>query len=145
MPLYLTVVHFDAMLNAYHRDAAPALLPYTTFYDSLDWTISQRHQIVKVELMFRGHAVMFTPVDLLNSVHRDYPRLGKEVVEVWKSIITEVVQDIPNKFTNEQMIQEFFDNPLSYCEDISRTYCFTHPPKHPIRKYSHFFQNWSLN
>ena len=24
LPLYLTVVHFDAMLNAYHRDAAPA-------------------------------------------------------------------------------------------------------------------------
>ena len=145
MPLYLTVVHFDAMFNAIHRDAVPTLLPYSTSYDWIDWTISQRVLIVQVEFMFRGHAVMFTPVNLPNKVHRSYPRIGKEAAEAWKKVITEVVQDIPKNFTNEKMIKEFFDNPLSYCEDISHTYCFTHPPRHPIRKYSHLLQNWSLN
>ena len=88
---------------------------------------------------------MFTPVDLLNTVHRSYPKDTLVKEDTWRRLITEVVQDIPDSFTNEKVIQEFFDNPLSYCEKLSRTYCFTHPPKHPIRKYSHFFQNWTLN
>ena len=143
MPLYLTVVYFDAMFNAYHRDTMRDLLPFTTMFDK-DWTYSQLQQIIKVELMFRGHAVMFTPVNAKNNMHRSYSRVEHRTATVaMKQIITEVSQDIPSQFSNKDWIQEFLDEPLFY-QEHSLTYCFKLPPKHPIKVYSHFYLNWAM-
>ena len=142
MPLYLTVVHFDAMFNAYHRDAVEALLPFTTLFDS-DWTYSQMYQVVKVELTYRGHAVMFTPVKADNPQHRKYPRNGLPFVRAFRKMITEISQDIPFQFSNDSYIRQFYKDPLVY-QEHSHTFCFKFPSKYPIKKYSHFSLNWNL-
>ena len=143
LPLYLTVFTFDGMLNAYHRDAVLDLLPYTLSYDYQNWNFAQLFQFAKVELMYRGQAVMFTPVNAENPLHREYPNDVAGVGEMWGKVIRDIAQDIPSEYSNEPWIKQFSDDPILYKDNISLTFCYKFPPKHHIRKYSHFSLKWT--
>jgi len=69
------VYHFDAMFNAFHRDALPFVLPYCARYDARSWWTSQAILIYR-SLCLYGHAIQFNAVTISRQKHRKYPHEG---------------------------------------------------------------------
>jgi len=80
----LPMVHFDPILNAFHRDAYSHLLPYPEDYDQECWWHPHRFVTIGIEVKFRGQAVMYPGITILNLSHRSYPRQNHKEVEVLK-------------------------------------------------------------
>ncbi|KAK3743399.1 hypothetical protein QZH41_002299 [Actinostola sp. cb2023] len=136
-PLYIPVVHFDSSFNAFHHDAINYILPYPTEYDNICWWHSQRYVIAAAELVFRGHSVMYSPVEAHNPVHSEYPRNDKDAKTIWSSIVRALSKHVPKEFQCQAWIQAFIDDPVQYTEN-SLGMCFHLPSHHPINPYSHF-------
>ena len=68
------VMWSDALFNAFHYKAIKHILPYPTQYDKDNWWISQLHVIYSVEMIFRGQALKYVAITVVNPHHRAYPR-----------------------------------------------------------------------
>ena len=140
-PLHISQVYFDAIFNGFHRDAIDYLFPYPTKYEQDCWWHSQKYIIMGTEFLFRGQAVMYTPVVVMNPAHRGYPRKCKEGDtwnRVWVEFTHEVINKIPQPFKAEKMVADFKENPLKYIKETPLTVCLKVPPHHPIEPYGHF-------
>ena len=142
MPTYLTTVFFDPCFNAFHRDAIDHIFPYPTEYDKTSWWHSGRHVPAAVEIIFRGHSVMFTPVVINNPVHRPYPRGDDDLRKIWSSVVTWLRKGVPREFQNETWIQNFVDDPADFLAKTPAM-CLELPSHYPIKPYSHFQSNAS--
>jgi hypothetical protein len=71
---YLSGVHFDAIVNAFHFKAIKHLLPYVTDFDTGSWWASQMGLIVRTEILFRGQFLYHRYIKVVNPQHRPYPR-----------------------------------------------------------------------
>ena len=140
-PMYVSVTHFDGIFNAFHYKAMDSLLPYNTKYDNLSWWHSQRDIITKVEIIFRGQAVMFAPVYLTNKSHRPYPRNRENTSQVWRSIVEEIEKELPIQYRGMKLVKEFKSRPI-YFSDNSRTVCLNLPAHFPIVPFQHF--SWKI-
>ena len=142
-PLYLSMGYFDACFNAYHRDALDDLLPYDTVRDALDWWTSHSIVVMKIELKFRGHAVMYTPVCVNNPLHRSYPQNIGTVFDDLMTYSHQLVAELPAQYQNVDWIQKSFLVDKRYIE-TTRTLCYLFPAHHPIKIYSHFDLDWTV-
>jgi hypothetical protein len=71
---YLSGIHFDAIVNAFHYKAIKHLLPYVADFDSGSWWASQMGLIVRTEILFRGQFLYHRYIQVENAKHRPYPR-----------------------------------------------------------------------
>lgn len=139
-PLYLSVHFFDALFNAFHSKALDYLLPYTTTYDNMSWWYSQREIIARMEIIFRGQAVMFAPIQSSNWQHRPYPRRdgpARQLRQIWVSIVRKIAKTIPLKYRGEKLLKDFETNPFHY-KASSKTVCLNLPPRFSIVPFQHF-------
>ena len=70
----VSVCYFDAILNAFHRDVAPTLLPYTEQFDSRSWWLSQLVMERKACALYGGNILRLPTVRVTNLDHREYNR-----------------------------------------------------------------------
>ena len=136
-PIYIPTVHFDASFNAFHYKSLDYLLPYTTKYDDKCWWHAQRNLIAKVEVIFRGQAVMLTPVRSLNLMHSKYPRDDTNAQQIWSSFIEDITHEIPSQYRGATLLREFRKDPLHYTEN-SLSVCLHLPAHNPIVPFQHF-------
>ena len=139
-PLYLSMGYFDACFNAYHRDVLDDLLPYNPVRDKLDWWTSHSIVVMKIELMFRGHAVMYTLIAVHNPLH---PQDVRNVYEDLMIYSHQLVAELPTQYQNVDWIQKYFLVDKRYIETTS-TLCYLFPARHSIKIYSHFDLDWIL-
>ena len=141
LPVYVSMTNFDALFNAFHYEAIDSILPYNTKYDKLSWWHSQRYIITKVEILFRGQAVMFTPVYYTNKLHRPYPRNNGTVSQVWTSIVEEIEKKLPIQYREMKLVKEFKSHPFYFLSN-SQTICLNLPAHFPIVPFQHF--SWKI-
>jgi hypothetical protein len=70
----VSVCHFDAILNAFHRDTLPILFPLTERFDSVSWWMSQMVLERRACSIYAGNILRMPSVMVANSAHRDYQR-----------------------------------------------------------------------
>ena len=136
-PLHISIVHFDAVFNVFHPQSLDYLLPYNSNYDHECWWHTQRDIIAKVEIVFRGQAVIFAPVLVLNQLHRNYPRENRNASRVWSLKVDKIAQQMSVQYRGENILKEFKANPINYTEN-SLTVCLNLPPYFPIVPFQHF-------
>lgn len=134
---FVPIIHFDASLNAVHKDAVEHILPYPTTYDKTNWWHSQRYVIAEAELKFRGQTYLFTPVNSINTNHGDYPRNDQNANQVWSSIVQSIASTIPHKYQQENWVKEFIKDPGKHTEN-SRAICWEIPLGYPIKPFAYF-------
>jgi hypothetical protein len=71
---YLSGIHFDAIVTAFHYKAVKHLLPYVADFDSGSWWVSQMGLIIRTEILFRGQFLYHRYIQVENAKHRPYPR-----------------------------------------------------------------------
>ena len=142
-PLYLTIAFFDPCFNAFHRDVLDHLLPYNPVRDNVDWWASNSLLVMKVELLYRGHAVMYTPIFVGNPLHRSYPKDMTGFSEDKMTYCHQLVAELPTQFQNVDWVQQSFLVDSQYIE-TTRTLCYLFPAHHPIKIYSHFDLDWTV-
>ena len=136
-PLHVPVVYFDTLFNAFHHQSLDYLLPYSSKYDITSWWHSQRDIIAKVEITFRGQAVMFAPVRSFNKLHRKYPRKDGDTNRVWSFFVDEVAHKVPLQNRGASIFKKFKENPIHYIEN-SLSICLKLPSHFPIVPFQHF-------
>ena len=137
--MVLPVVWFDGCLNAYHHKAVRHVLPYPSLDKSESWYIPNRHIMSAVELKFRGQAMMFVPVRVINPKHRSYPKgiVPKKMAKYWRGFIEKIREKSPPVYKNCTIWEEFKEN-LGVHMDSSSTYCMNATRHIPIVPYAHF-------
>lgn len=99
LPEYLPVtIHFDAAFNAFHRNAVDLILPYRLELEHWSWWESQKFVILAADFMFRGQVLRFSPVTVLNSLHREYPKLEWKN---WARIFITLKVEMPRKYRDQ--------------------------------------------
>ncbi|XP_031560430.1 uncharacterized protein LOC116296539 [Actinia tenebrosa] len=138
--VFVPIVHFDASLNAFHKDVVQHILPYPRKYDKTNWWHSQRYVIAASELKFRGQCYMFIPVNSVNTKHGDYPQNDVNANQVWSSIVQNLVSNIPQEYAKEKWIKEFIEDPVKHTEN-SRAICWRFPLNFSIKPFAYFALN----
>jgi hypothetical protein len=69
------------MMNAYHREAAVQMLPYSCAYDNDSWWYSQVVQVFRSALLYSGN-VLLHPINVVNPAHRPYPKGLDRISEI---------------------------------------------------------------
>ena len=130
---------FDAYFNAFHYKAIKQILPYPTKYDKETWWASQLHVTCSVELKFRGQALMFVPVTVINQQHRDYPRRGDRFDAEARTFVEEIQKSAPAVHQNKTLFEKLKSRLLiEYPTLEASTYCMNVSRHQPIVPYSHF-------
>ena len=137
---HISAPSFSAICNAFHYKSLDYLLPYSAKFEHVCWCHSQRNVIAKVEIYFRGQAPMFIPVQSFNKIHRKYPRLQNSTLDtrpVWYSFVKEIVENVPQEYRKEKLIEKFMKTPVHHIENYL-TFCLDLPPHFPIVPFQHF-------
>lgn len=130
-------VYFDPLFNAFHANAAHHIFPLLNQRENVSWWYTLRHVISNVELKFRGQALIFFPISVENSLHRNYPRTLENAQEAWRDYIENVRMQAPVKYANHRLFKEYKKDPIHYVE-TSRTYCMKVTRHRPIIPFAHF-------
>jgi len=64
----------DPMFEGIHREAVEFLLPYMTRYDNIAWMGGTLVHIHKSSIFFKNHKLQLNYVQVMNPVHREYPK-----------------------------------------------------------------------
>ena len=144
---YFHTVWFDAMFDAFHHQAVEYLLPYNSKFDKQSWWYSQIYIIIWSELLFRGQVIMYAHIDVINGLHRPYPRYGKgqsrSTTSVTPFIVEDIGKELPKRYRNMSLFLEWEENGWNYCRKTSSTYCLPPPELHQlIEPYAHFNQTF---
>lgn len=134
----LPLVHFDPILNGFHRDAISHLLPYSEEFDSTCWWHSNRLVSIGIEAKFRGQAVMYPGITVQNLSHRKYPTNNTGEEKVMRDAIERERANVPNQYRNHFTLDVYSLQPLYYTLGLSPTTCMDIVPHHPIVPYAHF-------
>lgn len=142
--MVIPTAYFDALFNAFHRNAIEHILPYPTKYDKESWWASQLHVICSVELKFRGQALMFVPVTVNNPQHRGYPRTAQNFNAQARAFVEEIQSKAPAVYQNRTLFNKLRNSLFSeYTTLQAATYCMNVTRRYPIVPYSHFESNSS--
>lgn len=137
--MVIPTMWFDAYFNAFHYKAIKQILPYPTQYDKESWWASQLHVMCSVELKFRGQALMFVPLTVINQQHRDYPRGGHRFGAQALTFVEEIQKSAPAVHQNRTLFEKLKSRLLiEYPTLEASTYCMNVSRHHPIVPYSHF-------
>eukprot|EP00850_Spirogloea_muscicola_P017118 SM000144S00666 [mRNA] locus=s144:97729:103217:+ [translate_table: standard] len=71
---FAAAYHLQGLLNAYHYEAAPQLLPYSTAFDSSSWQLAQAIQTHRCSLLYTGHCMRYYGLQVCGRESRPYPR-----------------------------------------------------------------------
>eukprot|EP00794_Sanderia_malayensis_P004643 gene4643-5251_t len=74
MPSIVSTLYFDELFIAYHRQAVPILLPYTTKFDHLSWHLSGILNNFRARALLYKQGMANYKIAVINSKHRPYPR-----------------------------------------------------------------------
>ena len=132
------VMEFDALFNAFHHKAVKHILPYLTQYDKDSWWISQLHVIYSVELIFRGQALKYVAITVLNPQHRGYPRGKWKYSTVEPVIIEDIQNNAPAVYQNRTLFKTLKAIELTRYSMNTTTLCMNTTHRYPIVPYSHF-------
>ncbi|MFZ7125078.1 MAG: hypothetical protein ACOWWM_02850 [Desulfobacterales bacterium] len=69
--------NFDALFNAYHREAVPFLLPYYTGFDAESWLYSQHLINHLATLVYHPHRIQYNLVRTVNRRRKGYAQRKK--------------------------------------------------------------------
>ena len=137
--MVIPTAYFDALFNAFHRDAIEHILPYPTKYDKESWWASQLHVMCSVELKFRGQAMMFVPVAVNNPQHHTYPKATRNYDAQARAFVEEIQSKAPAVYQNRTLFDKLKTSLQSeYSTLQAATYCMNVTRRHPIVPYSHF-------
>lgn len=133
----LPMVGFDPLLNAFHRDALPHLLPYPVEYEKESWWYSHSIVSISIEFKFRGQAVMYPGITVFNTLHRPYPKNMTHDKDVFRTALDRKISQIPERFRNHYAVTSYRNSEchsFGYCH----TTCMDIIPHRPIIPYDHF-------
>lgn len=97
----LPVYHFDAIFNAFHREAVEWLLPYNNSFDSSSWWTSQLILIHKAGMWFQSHVLEFSEMTVSNPSSRPYPRSKKYWREIQDGFGDSLPEEMKNCFSDK--------------------------------------------
>mmetsp|Transcript_16870 Transcript_16870/g.43065 ORF Transcript_16870/g.43065 Transcript_16870/m.43065 type:complete len:327 (-) Transcript_16870:41-1021(-) len=81
---------YDAIFNAFRRDALPVLLPYDERFDPISWWLSQLTLIYRIQMVYGQVAALKSQFTCsVNSEHRAYPRGLQETRRVSAAFVHE--------------------------------------------------------
>jgi hypothetical protein len=86
--------NFDALVNAFHRDAAKTLLPYYTGFDAESWLYSQLLITHLCAMLYNEHRIQYNPVRAENRNRRSYDIRKKYWTIPTTFLLNGVVSDI---------------------------------------------------
>ena len=134
---YLNAPNFDSAFNAFHYQAVDYILPYPTTFDNISWLWSGSYAKIMCDLVFPGHTVALSKINIVNPQHRPYPRQLPHDVDSWGIIMKEVAAHLPKKYQNTTLFKDW--KTVGYLnEEKSISHCFSHPaPRAPLTPYSH--------
>jgi hypothetical protein len=69
--------NFDALFNAFHREALSFLLPYYTGFDSMSWLYSQNIVNHLTAILFNSYRIQFNVITTKNNSRRGYNQREK--------------------------------------------------------------------
>lgn len=134
----LPLVHFDPILNGFHRDAISHLLPYSEEFDSTCWWHSHRLVSIGIEVKFRGQAVMYPRITVQNLSHRKYPTNSTGDEKIMRDVIERERVRVPQQYQNHFTLIFYRIQPFYYAIGFSPTTCMDIVPHRPIIPYAHF-------
>lgn len=139
IPFVVTIIWFDAMFNAFHRDTVDILLPLYNIDSKSAW-LSQMHVIYNVKVAFYGQFVRFPYITAVNPMHRAYKRgLYYEDKQLHNSIINDIKSRTPYNLRNYSVFEHLNHSPKQIAED---GLCIPPPkPKSKIIPYKTMFSS----
>ena len=134
---YLNSPNFDSAFNAFHYQAVGYILPYPTTFDNISWWWSGTYVKIMCDLVFPGHTVALSMVNMINPQHRPYPRKFPHDMDSWGIIMKEVEAHLPKEYLNSRLFKDW--KAVGYTnEEKSISHCFPHPSPHaPLAPYSY--------
>ena len=97
---YMPAVWFDGMFNAFHHDAAKAvlkpLLPHWSKFDELSWWFAQWYVCIMTDVIYHHRAVHSVEIMGVNPAHRPYARKWCDP-SIIETIITDIKTLIPDE------------------------------------------------
>ena len=70
--------NFDALFNAFHREAISFLLPYYTGFDEMSWLYSQNIVNHLTALLYNSYRIQFNVITTKNNSRRSYHQREKD-------------------------------------------------------------------
>ena len=128
---------FDPLFNAFHAKAVSHIFPMEISHENHNWWLTDKYVSSVVELKFRGQALMFFPVAVVNLLHRPYPQSPYGIVEVWREFIKAIQNEAPTQYKDHALFRTFHSCPNDYIER-SLTYCMKITRHQEIAPFSHF-------
>jgi len=92
----VSVCNFDAVLNAFHRDVVPVLLPYTERSDGVSWWMSQLILERKACAIYNGHILRLPTLRVSNQKHRPYAR--GSMMDIGLNMLKQGIYSLPPRF-----------------------------------------------
>jgi len=74
MPWIMPTLYFDELFIAFHREALPIMLPYSTMFDSISWHLSGIVNIFRARALLYKQGIANYKISVVNYKHRFYPR-----------------------------------------------------------------------
>ena len=94
--------NFDALFNAFHREAIAFLLPYYTGFDCESWLYSQHILNHLTALLYNSHRIQFNVITTRNANRRSYTRRKK----YWTIPATFLMNAIKSDIKHQLKIQD---------------------------------------
>ncbi|XP_065062388.1 uncharacterized protein LOC135689165 [Rhopilema esculentum] len=126
MPPTVTTFYFDELFIAFHREAVPLLLPYTTMFDNISWHLAGVINIFRARALLYKHGMANYKISVVNHKHRFYPR-GKIPRDLIKQYLRKDGKDIKglidsreldyNKFSSWEQWEEVFMHTKDICTE----------------------------
>ena len=121
-PLANPTIFFDPVFNAFHANAARHIFPLDTRHEWGNWWLTDKYVASAVELKFRGQALLYFPVTVVNPLHRSYPRSLRGTKGAWQGFIENIQREAPAQYLNHSLFEEYKKDPALYVA-TSKTYC----------------------
>lgn len=126
MPPVLPTLYFDELFIAFHREALPILLPYTTIFDDISWHLSGVLNIFRARALLYRQGIANYKFTVVNHKHRFYPR-GKIPRDLLRTYMSTDGKDIKglideremdwNKFSTWEQWEDVFMHKKYICAD----------------------------
>ena len=135
---------FDPLLNAFHAKAVSHIFPMEISHENHNWWLTDKYVASIVELKFRGQALMFFPVAVVNLLHRPYPKSSHGTEKAWRGFIEAIQEKAPTQYKNHALFRTFRRSPTAYIKR-SRTYCMKITRHQDIVPFAHLASPDSQN
>ena len=134
---------FDPLFNAFHAKAVSHIFPMEISHEERNWWLTDKYVASVVELKFRGQALMFFPVAVVNLLHRPYPQSSHGTNKAWQGFIEAIQEKAPTQFKYHALIRTFRRSPRVYIQK-SRTYCMGITRHQDITPFAHLASRWTV-